>query len=94
MRVEYNSEGYAQLPRPMTTALGWDGGTGVVLEGQTLAGSCTVRAAADGEDPTARLQPSSGALRVRDRALMPYGVGLHNDVTVQLDLGNGTLILT
>jgi hypothetical protein len=92
VRVEYNSEGYAQLPAAMVKQAGFEPGDGVSIEGAQISGSCTLRKARDGEDPAARCQTANGALRIRDRALMPYGVGLNDDVVVTLL--NGVISLT
>lgn len=94
VRVEYNAQGNAQLPKAMTTALGLNPGDGVAVAGRQLAGTCTLTAADDGDEVVARLQPVNGSLRIRDRVLMPFGVGLHDDVTIRLDLANKSLILT
>lgn len=92
-RVPYNNEGYAQIPRAMTRLIRLEGGDGVVLEGQTLGDEVTVRRAQDGEDASARLQPTSGALRVRDRALMNFGVGEGDELTVTVNATERTLTL-
>jgi len=89
-RVMYNNDGNAQLPRAMTRLLGWNPGECVTLSGQTLSGEVTVRRSASGD---IHLQATSGALRVRDRALMPFGVGNGSDVDVTVDSVAGTLTL-
>lgn len=81
-KVAYNSEGYAQIPASVLRLVDLKGGDGIVLEGTPLAGTVSLRKARDGEAPVARCQPANGALRIRDRVLMPYGVGMDDEVLV------------
>ena len=91
--VPYNGQGYAQLPRTLTRLIDLEPGDDVVLEGVQLGNEVTLRKARTGETPVARLQMASGALRIRDRALMPYGVGNGDDVEVTVNASEKTLTL-
>lgn len=91
VRVEYNSDGYAQMPSALLNALGINAGDGVVLEGSASGGTCTLRKAYARETPTVCAQAANGALRIRDRLLMPLGVGLNEDVLVSFVSGTCTL---
>ena len=89
--LPYNGEGYAQVPRSVTRLLGLNPGDGVVLTGVQMSGTCSLRKASAGETPVARLQPTNGQLRIRDIALMEYGVGNGADMEVTVASGELTL---
>lgn len=93
VQVSFNGDGDAQLPRAMTRALGLNNGDGVAVEGQSLGGSVTLRAAGPNDTIFANLQRANGALRLRDSRLMPWGVGNGDNIAVKLDTAAKTLTI-
>jgi len=92
--LAYNGDGYAQVPRSVTRLLGLNPGDEVVLTGATMSGACALRASTSGETPVANLQPTNGQLRLRDRALMLYGVGNGPDLVVAISADGKSLELS